>query len=176
MGKVIHKAVFWDDELEAGEIWFEQIKSHIDKSSQLFVFWCRHASISKEVSREFGYALKKRKRVVPVLLDDTPLAQRLKAIQGVDLRDAINYDRPLKPAVRTTRRNLILTGGLKGSGVGRGSRAGSEDEFEESEDESWDEHVIRVGRSRPSIFRNDGREATVRKFAHFFPSVGRKLS
>lgn len=89
----IERAVYWDDDFAAGEDWFEQLKRSVDESHQLFVFWCRHAAASQEVRREFAYALDKGKRVVPVLLDDTPLSQELAAIHGIDLRGAIRHGR-----------------------------------------------------------------------------------
>jgi hypothetical protein len=89
----VEKAVFWDEQFEPGEPWFEQLKSHIDAAPQLFVFWCDHANTSEQVRREFTYALERNKRVVPVLLDDTPLAAELAPIHGIDLRGAIRHGR-----------------------------------------------------------------------------------
>jgi hypothetical protein len=85
----IDRAVYWDDDFEPGEDWFEQIKQHIDGSPQLFVFWCAHSAGSAQVRRELAYAIDRRKRVVPVLLDGTPMASELAGIHGIDLRDAI---------------------------------------------------------------------------------------
>lgn len=85
----IERAVFWDGEFEPGEPWFDQIKRHIDKAPQLFVFWCEHSSSSAQVRREFEYAFQVRKRVVPVLLDDTTLCDELTTIAGIDLRGAV---------------------------------------------------------------------------------------
>jgi len=94
MRDVIEKAVYWDDDFVAGNAWFEQIKRYIDKSPQLFAFWSVHSSQSKQVQREFMYALEKERRVVPVLLDHTPLVPRLVAILGVDLRSLIYHRLP----------------------------------------------------------------------------------
>ena len=96
----IEKAVFWDGQLEPGDPWFEQLKAHIDATPQLFVFWCDHACRSDQVRREFLYALGQHKRVVPVLLDDTPLAAELAPIHGIDLRGAIQHDRAPLPRMR----------------------------------------------------------------------------
>jgi adenylate cyclase len=85
----VDETVFWDGELEPGQEWFEQLKRSIDAAPQLFVFWCAHSSASRQVRREFSYAWRRKKRVVPVLLDDTPLRGRLSAIQGIDLRGAV---------------------------------------------------------------------------------------
>jgi TIR domain len=89
MRDVIEKAVFWDDNFEPGDLRFEQIKTYIDEAPQLFVFWCDHSSTSAQVKREFQYAFQKQKRVVPVLLDDTPLSPELSPIHGIDVRGAI---------------------------------------------------------------------------------------
>ena len=96
----IEKAVFWDGQLEPGDPWFEQLKAHIDATPQLFVFWCDHACRSDQVRREFLYALGQHKRVVPVVLDDTPLAAELAPIHGIDLRGAIQHDRAPLPQRR----------------------------------------------------------------------------
>jgi len=89
MQETIEKAVYWDDDFEPGEEWFNQIKQYIEDAPQLFVFWCGHSYVSTQVRREFRYALKRKKRVVPILLDNTPLTNLLKNIHGIDLRDAI---------------------------------------------------------------------------------------
>ena len=88
----LDETVFWDDDFEPGEPWFEQLKSHIDQAPQLFVFWCRHAAASSAVRREYVYAIAQGKRVVPVLLDDTPLSEELATIHGIDVREAIPHD------------------------------------------------------------------------------------
>lgn len=80
-------AVFWDDDLQAGVPWFEQVQKKIEESNKLFVFWCEHAAESTEVRREFLYAFELQKIVIPVLMDDTPLAPELAHIHGVDLRE-----------------------------------------------------------------------------------------
>lgn len=98
----VERAVFWDEQFEPGESWFDQLKAHIDASPQLFVFWCDHSNSSEQVRREFTYALTKKKRVVPVLLDDTPLAVELAPIHGIDLRGAIRHGRKSRP--ETARR------------------------------------------------------------------------
>jgi hypothetical protein len=87
----VERAVYWDEQFEPGEPWFEQLKGYIDASPQLFVFWCAHSQTSPQVRREFSYALATDKRVVPVLLDDTPLVAELEAIHGIDLRGAIRH-------------------------------------------------------------------------------------
>ena len=88
----IDKAVYWDDDFEPGEEWFDQIKTHIDGAQQLFLFWCNHSSMSQQIRREFMYAMAIEKRVVPVLLDDTALSGELAAIHAIDLRGCVLHD------------------------------------------------------------------------------------
>jgi hypothetical protein len=95
----VEETIFWDGQLELGEPRFQQLKTHIDAAPQLFVFWCGHSSSSAEVRREFVYALQQRKRVIPVLLDDTPLADELAPIHGIDLRGAIRHRRSGRPTI-----------------------------------------------------------------------------
>src|SRR5262249_35725057 len=102
----IERAVFWDEDFEPGDPWFEQIKLQIDAAPQLFVFWCSHSASSAQVRREFAYAFAQQKRVVPVLLDDTVLASDLASIHGVDLRGAILH--PLDEIEDSTARPPAL--------------------------------------------------------------------
>jgi len=92
----IDKAVFYDGDIEPGELWFAKLQAGIDQAAQLFVFWCNHSSASREVRREFTYALERGKRVVPVLLDNTPLADELAPINGIDLRDVVQHSSDTK--------------------------------------------------------------------------------
>jgi hypothetical protein len=87
----VDRAVFWDEDFEPGEPWFEQLCQHIDAAPQLFVFWCEHAAQSPQVRREFSYAMQRGKRVVPVLMDNTALVPELAQIHGIDLRDALQH-------------------------------------------------------------------------------------
>jgi hypothetical protein len=93
----IEKAVFYDGDIEPGGLWFAELQANIDQAAQLFVFWCNRSFVSKEVRRELTYALEPRKRVVPVLLDNTPLADVLAPINGIDLRDVVQHSSERRP-------------------------------------------------------------------------------
>ena len=85
-------AVFWDEQIAPGKPWFEEMKRLIDSGAQLFVFWCHHSRNSDQVKLEFDYALRNGKKVVvPVLLDNTPLAPELRPISGIDLRGTVRH-------------------------------------------------------------------------------------
>ncbi|MEP7245383.1 MAG: toll/interleukin-1 receptor domain-containing protein [Gammaproteobacteria bacterium] len=67
------------------------MQHNIDAAPQLFVFWCSHAMSSVQVEREYLYALRQKKRVVPVLLDDAPLPPQLAGVHGIDLRRVMRH-------------------------------------------------------------------------------------
>ena len=98
----LEKAVYWDGDFEPGEPWFEQLKTYIDAAPKLFVFWCAHSAESVQVRREFLYAFEQQKKVIPVLLDDTPLPAELAPIHGIDLRPAVSHG-VVSPAPRRSR-------------------------------------------------------------------------
>ncbi|MEO8038736.1 MAG: toll/interleukin-1 receptor domain-containing protein [Betaproteobacteria bacterium] len=82
------EVVFQDtDGIPPGALWKEHIDDAIADAQRMFVFWCTHSSRSGQVRREYELALRLEKGVVPVLLDDTPLAEPLSPINGVDLRE-----------------------------------------------------------------------------------------
>ena len=85
--------IYWDGDFTPGDDWFEHIAALIRDTDQLLVFWCSHAAQSPNVRREYEYGLSIGKRVVPVLLDDSPLVAAFVGLQMVDLREAIGHTR-----------------------------------------------------------------------------------
>ena len=63
--------------IPAGAPWRAAITTNIEECERMFVFWCRHASASTEVQREYSTALERDKTVVPIALDGTSLPPRL---------------------------------------------------------------------------------------------------
>jgi hypothetical protein len=49
----------------------------------VLLFWCRHSSASVEVAKEYGQALEQGKKIIPVLLDATPLPENLAELQAI---------------------------------------------------------------------------------------------
>jgi len=84
----VKNAVFWDEDFEPGEPWFQQLTRAIDQSRQLFVFWCVHAAASEQVRREYEYALAIGAKVIPLLLDGSFEAGPpfVRDLQGIDFR------------------------------------------------------------------------------------------
>src|SRR5262245_23963333 len=85
----IDEAVFWDDDIAPGDRWRNAFRAKVETAGQLFVIWCGHSARSREVTREYGFALQRNIRTVPILLDSTPLATRLAPLNGIDPRGVL---------------------------------------------------------------------------------------
>lgn len=80
-------AVFYDsDSIQPGEKWREQVDGALAQAQLIVLFWCAHARGSEEVRKEYGAALELRKKILPVLLDGTPLPSALREFQWIDFR------------------------------------------------------------------------------------------
>jgi TIR domain len=98
--------VFWDGDFIAGENWFQQFKASVNRATAVYVFWCRHASRSRWVAQELAYAFKRRKRVIPVMIDSTPLGEHLAMLHAVDWRRLFTHP-PLVKARRSGARMKV---------------------------------------------------------------------
>ena len=119
----VKNAVFWDDDFEPGEPWFQQLTKAIDQARQLFVFWCVHAAASDQVRREYEYALSIGAKVIPLLLDGAfetgpPFVRDL---QGIDFRgmtqhsdDSLHDRNPVRQPPYSTQ-SLLPAAGSGGS-------------------------------------------------------------
>jgi Flp pilus assembly protein TadB len=82
--------VFYDvDSIPAGEPWREVLLRAIDNASHFYLLWCKHSARSQEIEWEWRRAISGSKRLVPVLLDSTPLIQPLTEYQWVDFRGVV---------------------------------------------------------------------------------------
>jgi hypothetical protein len=85
--------VFLDsDSIPPGTKWRSAIDDAIQDAQILVVFWCRHAQSSKEVTGEYKAAITSGKKVLPLLLDMTPLPTDLAAFQYIDCRKVFAHD------------------------------------------------------------------------------------
>lgn len=79
--------VFRDEEsIQPGEKWRTVLSSSIEKSDYMLVFWSANSASSEAVREEFTSAINLDKPVVPILLDNTPLATELSQFQWIDFR------------------------------------------------------------------------------------------
>jgi hypothetical protein len=77
----------WRDEesIAPGSQWQLSIGSAIDSCERVLVFWCRHASASREVRNEYWAAISAGKDISPIRLDGTILPDPLKAYQATEI-------------------------------------------------------------------------------------------
>jgi hypothetical protein len=85
--RIADARVFRDEDcIVPGKKWKLVISEVIASAKAIVVFWTKNSAQSKEVGNELELGIKLKKDVVPVLLDNTPLAQELRAYQWVDFR------------------------------------------------------------------------------------------
>jgi hypothetical protein len=75
-----------EDNLKPGDRWVIEIASAIKRCQVVLVFWCIHSSASKAVASEYRRGVNLGKRIVPILLDNTAMAEEIGQYQGIDLR------------------------------------------------------------------------------------------
>ena len=108
-------------DIEFGAKWQDALSDAIKRCERVLVFWSAAAATSKWVEREWQAALTAGKRVVPMLLDATPLPAELAALQGMpDLmrlleagtreveRSSMNYMRRDSRAPHVVWASLVL--------------------------------------------------------------------
>jgi len=70
--------VFRDiDDIQYGDRWEDVIRTQLAEAERVLVFWSLNAQLSEWVKREWMIAISMNKRVVPILLDTTPLPVEL---------------------------------------------------------------------------------------------------
>ncbi len=85
--------VFQDvDRIRPGKKWRNEIIKALNEAQLVVVFWCSHASKSKEVSNEWKEAIKQEKDLLPLLLDKTPLPPELSKFQWIDFRGTVGMN------------------------------------------------------------------------------------
>jgi len=70
-------------DVDYGSDWQEALASAIRQCERVLVFWSLAASTSEWVEREWRMALQAGKRIVPMLLDRTPLPTELSRFNGM---------------------------------------------------------------------------------------------
>jgi TIR domain len=67
--------------IDYGDRWQDVLRDALNKCERVMVFWSLAARASEWVDREWRYALSLGKRIVPTLLDGTPLPDELQQFQ-----------------------------------------------------------------------------------------------
>ena len=84
------------DDTPPGSDWEEEHRERIAKSNPFLLFWSKNSAQSENVEREWQLALQFEKRIVPVLVDDTPLKTPLDRLHAVDVREYVRaHCRPM---------------------------------------------------------------------------------
>lgn len=78
--------VWVDLDLQPGQPWRRAIAQRVCAADRVVVVWSQYAAGSVELAAEWRQALACGRRVVPVLLDASPLPPELGARQAVDWR------------------------------------------------------------------------------------------
>lgn len=69
-----------------GDKWRPALTTALAEASVVVVFWCAHSAGSREVKKEYLSAHASGKRIIPLLLDDTPPQRPLTDYQWLDFR------------------------------------------------------------------------------------------
>jgi len=86
--RVTGAPVFRDQEnIAPGKRWRTEISDALASADTVLLFWSRNAHDSSEVRAEYEHAISLGKDVVPVLLDDAPLAGQLREFQYIDFSE-----------------------------------------------------------------------------------------
>jgi hypothetical protein len=106
----------------AGTNWEEYHEYKICYADRSILCWSRNASMSSEVEREWRLAFNANVRIIPVLLDSTPLPAELKHIHAISLReelkDSTNPIFPLPYAKEFSKSGDVIGSGLLLFGIG----------------------------------------------------------
>jgi hypothetical protein len=70
-------------DIDYGERWRDALAKALQRCERVMVFWSRAAAASEWVEREWRYALELGKKIVPTLLDPTPLPAELAEFQAI---------------------------------------------------------------------------------------------
>lgn len=111
--------VFRDlDDIQYGDRWEDVIRTKLAEAERVLVFWSMNAQISEWVEREWMVAISMQKRVVPILLDQTPLPPELGQFHALTNFILPNADsvkaQPSALPDQTKGRSYWLWGGLAG--------------------------------------------------------------
>ena len=81
----------WVDYLHTtpGSEWNNEHREAIENSYRLILLWSINSALSKNVEKEWRWALECGTSIVPVLLDDTPLPTEISNLHGVSLKEYV---------------------------------------------------------------------------------------
>ena len=102
-------AVFLDrDSIPPGDKWKEVLTDSLEIADTLLLFWSRDAKKSEWVTMEWNEAVRAGKRILPILVDETPLPKSLAAYQWIDFRYIGRKRRTMRQVVMVCIAVIIL--------------------------------------------------------------------
>lgn len=96
-----NNVTYWIDKegIFSGENYKEVIVDAIETSQAVIFVSSTHSNSSINVIRELGYAVKQRKTIIPILLDDTPYAKSIRLdiadIHQIEIRKSSSFEKEL---------------------------------------------------------------------------------
>lgn len=91
-------------DMKYGKEWDVQISDAINKTERMLIFWSRFSDLSSEVEKEWKLCLKTPNcRIVPILLDKTPLPSTISKYHGT------NELQPLVNKIKSNKRKWLIT-------------------------------------------------------------------
>lgn len=83
------RRVFWDEFIEPGQKWNEEIQVALASSDAIVIMWCCDSAASEWVRREIRIALRREKRLTPIRLCKYPLSVDIRDFQAINLSEHI---------------------------------------------------------------------------------------
>lgn len=105
--------VFRDiDDIQYGDRWEDVIREKLAEAERILVFWSINAQLSEWVGREWSIAITMQKRIVPILLDQTPLPTELGQFHALTNFMLRPQAPPIKPPKTYFTWGLLAVAGL----------------------------------------------------------------
>jgi len=112
--RTVGASIFYDrTDIAPGDDWSTVITDGLNESQIVFVFWSINSSQSDYVRKEVQIALDNKKKIIPVLLDNAKLWDKIARFQWVDFRQRtpdLKLEKLPKRAASLLRFTLIFLG------------------------------------------------------------------
>ena len=96
--------------LAPGDDCEEVVVAALEASRIVVIIWCSHARRSIGLGKERALALALSKRIVPVLLDKTPLPAALSKFQAIDLASGYEHSSTMQKIARFLLISCVIGG------------------------------------------------------------------
>jgi len=94
--------------IKPGTKWRNEMEAVFNASDVLMIFWCKHATRSQEVHREYLHACTSGKNILVVLLDSHILPDEMSGLQKVDMRKIARRFHVAEPALQWSLMQRVM--------------------------------------------------------------------